>query len=79
MHQSPVSSPSGQTRLLLMVTTVTAAQTGAAYLSFIEATLLRAEHPRSTTMTKFFCLTLACLMFSPMILAALHQAAQMTA
>jgi hypothetical protein len=31
------------------------------------------------TMTKFFCLTLACMMFSPMIFAALNQAAQITA
>lgn len=31
------------------------------------------------TMTKFFCLTMAFMMFSPMLLAALHQAAQITA
>ena len=31
------------------------------------------------TMTKFFCLTLAALLFSPMVLAALDQAAQITA
>jgi len=30
-------------------------------------------------MTKFFCLTLACMAFSPMIFAALHQAALITA
>ena len=31
------------------------------------------------TMTKFFCLTMALMMFSPMIIAALNQAAQITA
>jgi hypothetical protein len=31
------------------------------------------------TMTKFFCLTLAVLMFSPMVFAALDQAARITA
>ena len=31
------------------------------------------------TMTKFFCLTIAMMMFSPLIMAALNQAAQVTA
>lgn len=31
------------------------------------------------TMTKFFCLTMAMMMFSPMIMAALNQAAQIVA